>query len=825
MEPAKFEALEEAPQSSEQAPPSPDYVFGPEHPSLTDYVPSLEYPKYVAPSEDEIPVEDQPLPADASPTALSLGYESSKDDDDEDEKASKEDEDEEEDHLAPTDSIALPTINPVPSTEEIEPFKTDVSAPTSSPPRSPKTKVPFSQIRLRRARKTVRLQSPMVASNEALITEFASAPTPPSPPPSPLSSISSLLPRIPFPPLHTSPTYVDAPLGYRAAIIQFETGESSTATAARQTRHTLARRVDYGFIDTIDVSIRASKSRAMTAVEEVNERMRDLVTTHRQDIHELYMQDRNTALEALIRAYEARTTALEAQTESLQRDVSVLQRQRIDDEDRLTNHIQHEHDKFRELVRTRDAGHKDGPADAGSSSDALAEHEANRNSRNEDDSYDSGSGGRRHVPITQSVFHISNCTVACQIKFSPCTMLGSALTWWNSHVKTVGDDAAYKMPWKTLKKMMTAKMFPEESDEVEKYVGGLSDMIQGSVMASKLKTMQDAIEFAIELMDQKYPYKKQNVARAYTVEPGEKKEYGRSLPLCTKCNHHHNRQCTPRCKNCKKVGHLARDCRGSAAAANKQRARKEIHSGNDGVTARAYAVGNARKNQDSNVVMGTFIQNNRYDSILFDTGADRSFVSTAFSSPIDIVPTTLDYDYGVKLADEKIIGVNTIIRGCTLNFLNRPFNINLIPVVLGSFDVIIGMDCLSKYHAVIVCDEKIVCISFRNEILIVRGDISNNRYESRLNIISYTKTQKHLLKRCPIFLAHITTKKAGDKSEKKRLEDVHIVRDFLEVFLEDFPGIPPNRQVEFQIDLIPGAAPVARSSYRLAPSEMKESTT
>ncbi|GJW81361.1 hypothetical protein Tco_0145336 [Tanacetum coccineum] len=144
------------------------------------------------------------------------------------------------------------------------------------------------------------------------------------------------------------------------------------------------------------------------------------------------------------------------------------------------------------------------------------------------------------------------------------------------------------------------------------------------------------------------------------------------------------------------------------------------------------------------------------------------------------------------------------------------------PVELGSFDVIIGMEWLSMYHVVIVCDEKIVRIPFGNETLIVRGDESNNGHESLLNIISCTKTQKYLLKGCPVFFAHVTTKKAEDKSEEKRLEDVPIVRDFPEVFFEDLSGIPPTRQVEFQIDLIPGAAPVARAPYRLAPSEMKE---
>ncbi|GJX37665.1 putative reverse transcriptase domain-containing protein, partial [Tanacetum coccineum] len=184
--------------------------------------------------------------------------------------------------------------------------------------------------------------------------------------------------------------------------------------------------------------------------------------------------------------------------------------------------------------------------------------------------------------------------------------------------------------------------------------------------------------------------------------------------------------------------------------------------------------------------------NNRHASILFDTGADRSFVSTAFSSQIDIMPSTLDHYYDVELADGRIIGLNTILRGCTLNLLNHLFNINLMPLELGSFDAIIGMDWLAKYQAIILCAEKI------------------------------TKTQKYSLKGCPIFLAYVTTKKEEDKSEEKRLEDVPIIRDFPDVFPEDLPGLPPTRQVEFQIDLVPGAAPVARTPYRLAPSEMKE---
>nr|GEZ75406.1 reverse transcriptase domain-containing protein [Tanacetum cinerariifolium] len=142
-------------------------------------------------------------------------------------------------------------------------------------------------------------------------------------------------------------------------------------------------------------------------------------------------------------------------------------------------------------------------------------------------------------------------------------------------------------------------------------------------------------------------------------------------------------------------------------------------------------------------------------------------------------------------ADGRIIGLNTILRSCTINLLNHPFNIDLMPVELGSFDAIIGMDWLAKYQAVIVCAEKIVCIPWGNETLIIHGDGSNRGNATRLSIISCTKTEKYVKKGFPIFLAHITTKEVEDKSEKKRLEDVPIVRDFPEVFPEDLPGLPP----------------------------------
>ncbi|GJR64589.1 putative reverse transcriptase domain-containing protein [Tanacetum coccineum] len=135
----------------------------------------------------------------------------------------------------------------------------------------------------------------------------------------------------------------------------------------------------------------------------------------------------------------------------------------------------------------------------------------------------------------------------------------------------------------------------------------------------------------------------------------------------------------------------------------------------------------------------------------------------------DVAPSTLDTSYAVELSDGRISETNVVLRGCTLGLLGHPFDIDLMPVELGSFDVIIGMDWLAKYHALIVCDEKAVRIPYGDEVLIIRGDDCD-----------------------------------GGK---------------------DLPGLPPARQVEFQINLVPGVAPVARAPYRLTSAEMQELST
>ncbi|GJS54157.1 putative reverse transcriptase domain-containing protein [Tanacetum coccineum] len=157
------------------------------------------------------------------------------------------------------------------------------------------------------------------------------------------------------------------------------------------------------------------------------------------------------------------------------------------------------------------------------------------------------------------------------------------------------------------------------------------------------------------MTNQQQPPKRQNVARAYTAGSGEKKPYGGSKPIYSKCNYHHDGQCDPKCYKCNRVGHLARDCRSPANANTSNNQRGTRAGGNGNAPAKVYVVGNAGTNPDSYIITGTFLLNNRYAYILFDTGADRSFVSTAFSSQYDITPTTLDHYYDVELADGKII--------------------------------------------------------------------------------------------------------------------------------------------------------------------------
>ncbi|GJY43037.1 putative reverse transcriptase domain-containing protein [Tanacetum coccineum] len=425
--------------------------------------------------------------------------------------------------------------------------------------------------------------------------------------------------------------------------------------------------------------------------------------------------------------------------------------------------------------------------------------------RNGTDSHSSGTGVRGSKPVARE------CTYQDFMKCKP--LYFKAEEWL---IMDVTHDVAYSMTWVELKKKMTDKycprnemkkleaelwnlkvigtdvvkynqrfqelallcvrMFPEEADKIERYVELMDKRV--STMAERQAENKRKFENTSRSNQnqQQQQHKRQNTGRAYTAGSGDKKQYGGSRPLCSKCNYHHDGPCAPKCYKCNKYGHIARDCRGTGNANNINN-QKGTGSGQKPTCFECGAQGHFKKECPR-------MKNNKGNRGN-QAGNDR--------------------------APAKVLHIN-------FYHIQRI----LMPVELGSFGAIIGMDWLAKYQAFIMCAEKIVRFPWKNKTLIIHGDGSTQGNVTRLNIISCTKTQKYMEKGFPIFLAHVTTKEVEDKSEKKRLEDVPIVQDFPEVFPEDLPGLPPTRQVEFQIDLVPGAAPVARAPYRLAPSEMKE---
>ncbi|GJS42723.1 reverse transcriptase domain-containing protein [Tanacetum coccineum] len=220
----------------------------------------------------------------------------------------------------------------------------------------------------------------------------------------------------------------------------------------------------------------------------------------------------------------------------------------------------------------------------------------------------------------ESVFHISGCAIENQVKFATCTLLGQG--------------KCYTQRFHELALMCT-KFLADETAKIDKYIGGLPDNIHGNVMSARPKTLDFAIELANDLMDQKLRtyaerqaenkrkfdnnnqdqkklLKKQNVVQAYAVGSGEKKPYGGSKPLCPKCNYHHNGECAPKCTNCKKVGHLTKDC-WHPINANNQRTITCYECGNQGhyrndcpvlknqgteARGMVYALGGGETNQD-----------------------------------------------------------------------------------------------------------------------------------------------------------------------------------------------------------------------------------
>nr|GEX55896.1 putative reverse transcriptase domain-containing protein [Tanacetum cinerariifolium] len=730
------------------------------------YVPEPMYPEYI-PLEDKhvLSAEEQPLPPVVSPTAESPGYvvesdleevpkeyeddesedgsvdypmDGGDDRDDDDGDSSEDDaddeEDEEEEHLASADSaVVVPTVEPVSPPEGTNP----VRPPTST------------DITTTGARIIVRLQASISLPTEAEVERLLAMSTPP---PSPLTSLSPpfarerlariastqalidavtiALPSPPLPPLPPPP-----PVDRRDDIPETELPLRKKSCLFTP----CMREVGYGIRDTwVDPAKAVPEITPMTLGERVD----------------LLMKDRIAHQETILIVDEDAYASREAWAHSIGLSQAVhyeLQTHQLRDTDRRRQA------QMVEILRVmRDMRQEMGDMQA----ELLALREQQRRAR-QPGSDAKGTEGvvglTRWIEKMESVFQISGCAIENQSEIKKLE-----IELWN------------------------LKFVANETKKIDKYISGLPDNIYGSVKASKPKTLDETIELANDLMDQKLrTYAKRMSPRSTIWGRAKENHMGETCPSAPSAifitmarvlrNATNVTRAIPKgngCFECGALGHFKNDC-------------PKLKNKNEGsVNAQGwvYAVGNAEKkgnasgDPDSNVVTGTFLLNNRYASILFDTGADRSFMYVAFSSLINIVPTPLENSYDVELADGKIVGVDTIIRGCTLNFSNHSFNIDLRPVELGSFDIIIGMDWLRRYHAVIVCDEKLVRIHYGNETLIFRGDESNDERESQLTIISCSKAQEYMMKGCQIFLAQISAKKEEDKSKENLRLGYHQLR-------------------------------------------------
>nr|GEW81969.1 hypothetical protein [Tanacetum cinerariifolium] len=336
--------------------------------------------------------------------------------------------------------------------------------------------------------------------------------------------------------------------------------------------------------------------------------------------------------------------------------------------------------------------------------------------------------------------------------------------------------------------MMCTKMVPEEEDRVENFIGGLPNNIQRNVIAAERKRLQDVVRIANNLMDQKLKGYAKNKRRVYTVGNNEKKGYVGPLPYCRTCKLHHEQPCTVKCGKCNKVGHITRDCMNVVAATATQRA--PVTHGNkagkktDEAKGKAYVLGGGKAGLDSNVVTGAFLLNNQYAFMLFDLCADRSFISSTISTLLDVTPSTLDVSYAVKLADVRVVETNIVLRGCTLGLLGHPFNIDLMPIELGSFDVIIGMDCKKEEAAFQLLKQKlysalILALPKGSENFMVYCDASHKGLGAvlmqREKVIAYASWQlkihkknytTHDLELGVVVFAHFLPMRENDSVEK-----------------------------------------------------------
>ncbi|KAJ9566000.1 hypothetical protein OSB04_001966 [Centaurea solstitialis] len=408
---------------------------------------------------------------------------------------------------------------------------------------------------------------------------------------------------------------------------------------------------------------------------------------------------------------------------------------------------------------------------------------------------------------------------------------------------------------------MVEHLAPDEKSKIKAYSRGLPAEMRSAVRIARVTTLHEAIEESLRMEDditqcrvegyqagqkRKFEEAAASARPSKTFQDGKRGGNRNEVKWCNQCRSKHYGPCRRdfptnpiSCGKCGRKGHATQDCGARVPVCYDckepghyrdacPKFKKAITAGSSGsvakggnppkVTSRAFQMTATEARETSDLVSGTFLVNSLPAVVLFDTSAERSFVHDTLAKKFTMPTTPLSDALVVEVAGGFLVTVRDCFEGCTIELDGEPFSVTLIPMNVGSFDVVLGIDWLRAHDANIGCGKKMVTIPTpRGGLITVYGDKKKGTYTT----ISMVKARKCLAKGCTSYLAYVI----DTKLEKKEIADVDVVRDFPDVFPEDLPGLPPERQVEFHIDLTPGAAPIARAPYRLAPTEMKEMMT
>ncbi|GJR77383.1 putative reverse transcriptase domain-containing protein [Tanacetum coccineum] len=341
----------------------------------------------------------------------------------------------------------------------------------------------------------------------------------------------------------------------------------------------------------------------------------------------------------------------------------------------------------------------------------------------------------------ESMFDNSGCTTNQRVRYAASCFVNKVLTWWNTQVQARGREAAigsnhvaYTDRFHELAKLVPHLVTPESSC-IKRYINGLAPQIHGMLPATQPTTIQSAILTAGILTNEAVrcgTLTKRNDKRK-EMEDQKLGYYARQCWALIRQVAHVNAvrmgQNQKACYECESIDHLRYDCPKWKQATGQARnplaleGNKNTHNNGNQARGRAFNGNAVEALQDPKVVTGTFSLNNQFATVLFDSGADFSFISTKFAPLLNVEPCIVNPSYVIEIADGESVKVDRVICDCKLELGNSLFTIDLIPLGHGSFDVIVGMDWLSKNKVVIVCHEKVVEIPIKEGgILLVHGE-------------------------------------------------------------------------------------------------------